>query len=75
MTKTYSKGAKVEWNWGQGKATGKVIKSSLKKIQKTIKGSKIIRNGTPQNPAYLIEQENGAQVLKLHSELTSIKDI
>lgn len=72
MIKTYSKGTKVEWNWGQGKATGTVIKSSIKRMQKTIKESKVIRNGTPENPAYLIEQGNGTQVLKLHSELTSI---
>jgi hypothetical protein len=72
MIKTYSKDTKVEWNWGQGKATGVVVKSSIKRMQKTIKGSKITRNGTPENPAYLIEQENGTQVLKLHSELTSI---
>ena len=71
MVKIYSPGATVTWNWGQAKAVGKVTKSSTKRMQKTIKGSRIVRNGSEDNPAYLIQQEDGSKVLKLHSELTS----
>ncbi|MGL6340387.1 MAG: HVA1 family protein [Waterburya sp.] len=34
-----------------------------------MKGKKITRKGTKDNPAYLIEQEDGTNVLKLKSEL------
>ena len=33
------------------------------------KGSEITRNGTDDNPALLIEQEDGSRVLKLRSEV------
>lgn len=65
----YSKGTKVSWNWGQGTAEGKVVEVHKEKISKTIKGSEITRNGTDDNPAYLLEQEDGTQLLKLDSEL------
>ncbi len=34
-----------------------------------IKGNEVTRNGTQDNPAYLIEQKDGTKVLKLRSEL------
>ncbi len=37
--------------------------------QRTINGSKIVKNGKKDCPAYLIEQDDGSQVLKLHSEI------
>lgn len=40
-----------------------------RRVQRTIKGEKIVRNGTKDNPAYLIEQEDGGRVLKLEREL------
>ncbi|MGB5643454.1 MAG: DUF2945 domain-containing protein, partial [Gammaproteobacteria bacterium] len=36
---------------------------------KTLKGSEIVRNADADNPAYLIEQDDGDQVLKSDSEL------
>lgn len=62
-------GSNVSWNWGKGTAEGKVQEIHREKITKEIKGSEITRNGTPDNPAYLIEQEDGTKVLKLRSEL------
>jgi hypothetical protein len=66
---SFSKGAKVKWHWGSGEAEGKVAERFDRRVQRTIKGSKIIRNGTKDNPAYLIEQDDGDKVLKLGSEL------
>jgi hypothetical protein len=40
-------------------------------VQRTFKGSKIVRNGSKDDPAYLVEQQDGAQALKLGSELTA----
>jgi hypothetical protein len=62
-------GSSVAWDWGKGTAEGKVKSVHRESITKTIKGSNITRNGTAKNPAYLIEQEDGTEVLKLRSEL------
>ena len=63
------KGDKVEWNWGASKAEGEIVKEYDKPITKTIKGTKIKRNASKDEPAYEIKQENGNKVLKSGSEL------
>ncbi|MGI4850991.1 MAG: DUF2945 domain-containing protein [Janthinobacterium lividum] len=70
MSKIFEKGTKVVWNWGQGRGIGKVVDHFKDSVHKVLQGSEITRHGTDDNPAYLIEQDNGHQVLKLHSELT-----
>ncbi len=65
----YKKGDKVSWNWGKGSASGKLQEKFTMKVTRTIKGSEITRNATDNEPAYLIEQEDGDQVLKSESEL------
>ncbi|WP_411827921.1 DUF2945 domain-containing protein [Luteolibacter sp. AS25] len=67
--KSYATNTKVKWSWGNGEAAGKVRKVYHESITKTLKGSEITRKGTDDNPAYLIEQDDGDEVLKLHSEL------
>lgn len=64
------KGTKVKWNWGSGTATGKVIETFTESVTKTIKGSKITRNGEKGNMALFIEQEDGDKILKSESEVT-----
>ena len=66
----YSKGDKVEWEWGSGSATGKVTDVFTEKVTKTLKGSEITRDASDDEPAYLIEQEDGDEVLKSHSEVS-----
>ena len=66
------KGSKVEWEWGNGTARGKVIETYDKKVSKTIKGSEITRDGEPGNKALFIEQEDGDKVLKSESEVTKV---
>lgn len=63
-------GDNVEWNWGEGTATGKVVERFTEKVTRTIDGSDITRNATEEEPAYLIEQEDGQEVLKSGSELS-----
>ncbi|QYJ67953.1 hypervirulence associated TUDOR domain-containing protein [Flavobacterium litorale] len=65
----YNENDKVEWNWGNGTGTGKVKKVYTQKVTKTIKGSEVTRNASKDDPAYLIEQEDGDEVLKGHDEL------
>lgn len=61
----------VQWSWGGGKGTGQVKERFERDVERTLGGSKITRHGTEDDPAYLIEQEDGDQVLKLGSELES----
>lgn len=65
----YKENDEVQWNWGNGTGSGKIKKVYTQKITKTIKGSEITRNASEDDPAYLIEQEDGDEVLKGHSEL------
>jgi hypothetical protein len=62
-------GSKVSWSWGNGTATGKVSEVHKDSVTRTTKGQDITRNGSDDNPAYVIEQEDGTIVLKLRSEL------
>ena len=66
----YDEGDRVEWSWGNGTGTGKVTKRYTQKVTKKIKGSEITRDASEDEPAYLIEQEDGDEVLKSGSELS-----
>ena len=63
------KGSDVSWSWGNGTGTGTVVEVHTEKVTRSLGGSEVTRNGSDEDPAYLIEQEDGAQVLKLRSEV------
>jgi hypothetical protein len=63
------KGETVHWNWGKSEAEGKVKEKFSEPVEKKIKGTEVKRKASKENPAYLIEQENGSQVLKSEKEL------
>ena len=63
------KGENVHWNWGKSEAEGKVEQKFEKPVTKKIKGTSVKRNASKDDPAYLIEQENGNKVLKSGTEL------
>lgn len=65
----YSLGDKVEWDWGNGTATGEVERTYTRKVTRKIKGSEVTRNGSDADPAVYIRQSDGGGVLKLASEL------
>ena len=69
MTKTFAKGDAVKWNWGKGEGEATVSEVHTERVERTIKGKNQVRNGTEDNPAYVLEQSDGTTVLKLHSEL------
>lgn len=66
----YRKGAEVTWKWGRGTASGKVSESFTKRVTRQIEGKEVTRDADDDNPAYLVEQEDGSRALKSHSELT-----
>ncbi len=59
----------VQWNWGSGTAKGQIKERFEREVTRTLKGSEVTRDGSEDNPAYLIRQEDGDEVLKLGSEL------
>lgn len=65
----YDKGDKVEWDWGNGTGEGTVQKTYTRKITRSIKGTDVTRDGSDDDPALFIEQEDGDEVLKLSSEV------
>ena len=69
MTATIRVGSAVTWHWGTGTASGRIVERFERRVSRTIKGKRIARNGTAQNPAFLIEQDDGDRVLKRRSEL------
>lgn len=69
MANAYQTNTKVEWDWGDGTATGYVRELFREDVTRTIKGNEVTRKASDEDPAYLIEQEDGDRVLKLHSEL------
>ena len=67
---TYNKGDKVKWEWGSGEAEGKVDEVFTKEVTRTIEGNEVTRKASDEEPAYLIKQEDGGEVLKSHSEVS-----
>ena len=59
----------VEWDWGNGTAKGQITDRFERKVKRTLKGSEVTRDGDSDNPAYLIKQDDGDEVLKLGSEI------
>ncbi|WP_410795945.1 DUF2945 domain-containing protein [Parvularcula sp. LCG005] len=70
MSKSYNKGTKVKWNWGNGTGTGEVQESFTEKVTRTIDGNEVTRDADNDNPAYMIKQDDGDRVMKSHSELS-----
>lgn len=62
-------GETVCWKWGSGTASGEIRERFVSKVTRTIKGSDITRNASEDDPAYLIVQDDSAEVLKGHSEV------
>lgn len=65
----YTEGDSVEWDWGEGTAQGTVQKTYSRKITRTLQGTEVTRDGSDDDPAVYIEQEDGTGVLKLASEI------
>jgi hypothetical protein len=62
-------GTAVSWRWGNGTGEGKVVEVHHTSVTRTLAGSETTRHGSDDDPALLIEQQDGARVLKLRSEV------
>lgn len=65
----YRVGDPVRWRWGNGHGRGEIAELHAERIERTIKGSRIVRRGSEANRALVIEQHDGGRVLKLESEV------
>lgn len=62
-------GSNVRWPWANGTATGKVVEQFTENVTRTLKGNEVKRNASEDKPAFLIRQDDGAEVLKSISEI------
>lgn len=62
-------GDKVEWNWAGSTAAGTIKSIFHTKTTRHIKGTEVVKHGTKDNPALMINQDDGDRVLKLLSEV------
>lgn len=69
MSNSFQTGQYVKWNWGNGEGKGQIAERFERDVTRTLKGSEVTRKGSEDNPAYLIKQDDGNEVLKLGSEL------
>lgn len=67
----FRKGSSVTWTWGANEARGKIIERFTTRVSCTIKGTEVTREASHNEPAYLLEQDNGDRVLKSRSELNN----
>ena len=63
------KGQGARWKWGKGTGEGKVAETFTRDVTRTIKGAKVTRHATADEPAYLLKQADGGRALKSESEL------
>ena len=66
---TIRTGTTVTWHWGAGTAEGKVTAVHPRPVVRRIRGVRITRLGSPEDPAYEIEQADGTTALRLSSEV------
>lgn len=59
----------VKWEWGSGFGKGQIKERFEREVTRTLQGREVTRDGSEDNPAYLIKQDDGDEVLKLGSEL------
>ncbi|MGB3166223.1 MAG: DUF2945 domain-containing protein [Alteraurantiacibacter sp.] len=60
----------MKWNWGDGEGKGQIKERFEREVTRTLQGSEVTKDGDDGNPAYLIKQEDGDEVLKRGSELS-----
>lgn len=65
----FNEGDVVNWTWGNGTATGTIVKRYTRKITLTIKGTEVTRRASEDEPAFRIAQDDGNEVLKSVTEI------
>ncbi|MDG5746722.1 DUF2945 domain-containing protein [Qipengyuania sp. XHP0207] len=66
---SFQTGQHVKWDWGNGTAKGQIKERFEREVTRTLQGSEVTKDGDEDNPAYLIKQDDGDEVLKRGSEI------
>ncbi len=66
---SFQTGQYVKWDWGNGTAKGQIKERFEREVTRTLQGSEVTKDGDEDNPAYLIKQDDGDEVLKRGSEI------
>jgi len=69
MSNSFRKEQMISWHWGNGTVQGEVVERFERRVQRTIEGVRITRNGSAGDPPYLVKTDQGKRALKLGSEL------
>jgi hypothetical protein len=64
----YNEGDRVEWDWGNGTASGEITQVYTQKQTLKIKGNQVTRDASEDEPAYRIDTGD-SEALKSHSEV------
>lgn len=75
MPAIFNKKDTVIWKWLGREIEGEVVEIYTQTVVQTIKGKSIKRNGSPNNPAYLVKSTAGNLALKLRTELSKPKSL
>lgn len=70
--KSHNPGVRVAWTWDGHTVQGVIRKVFTHRLERTMNGSTVTRDANRRNPAYLIEQDSGDQLLMNHSQLTLV---
>jgi ribosomal protein L24 len=65
---TVKKGDDVTWNYGKGKAKGKITEVHENDIERTVQGATVKRKGSTEEPALVIKQ-GSKRIVKSASEV------
>lgn len=71
MSNDLNIGDAIQWDWGNGTAQGTIRERFTEKVTRTIKDNDVTRNADEDEPAFLIEQDDGDEVLKSATEIRS----
>ena len=63
------KGDHVTWKYGNGEGEGRITEIHTDDFEKEVQGKVIKRKGSSDEPALLIKQDNGHEVVKSASEV------
>lgn len=66
----FETGDQVTWAVGNSTGQGRIVKRFTEDVAGTLMGSETMRPATAEYPVFLIEQEDGTEVLKSQIELS-----
>ncbi|MGB3470472.1 MAG: DUF2945 domain-containing protein [Erythrobacter sp.] len=61
----------VKCNWGNGEGKSQIAERFEREVTRALQYAEVTKDGDEHNPAYLIKQEDGDEVLKRSSELST----